>query len=776
MLSSKDCANIDERLWRLRLGDRSAATPLAESLIEEFEPGSLWHAVGLFHRAWARLHLQDEAACIADLDVAQTCFARFGERLRLADCIHVRALMLFSAGEPARGLAMLQAIKLAPEDVRGVMPSYFHMNLLGLCQLDSGDWDGALSSLTRAILLAEQTDDAATLGNSLANCAGLHCDMFNFDVAAKLAQRAWDLAKPMPMTAVWWTGGINAMLAYDGLGAADTAWEIARQLLVHETQIPQRKRLSYHSKFGFVALHAGHLSDAQRHIALAVQHCANQPQTTELIWARAQACIAQQQYALARELTEGRLAHPETLEWADTPLDIWRVLQEAAQACKGMQDFQAALAYAERASQSYVELVGQSARANRVAIEVELETQRTAWQRDEALRLHQEAQKEQQRLTALNTALDEASRAKSRLLAVASHDLRQPLHALGMYLASLQADLREHENMTAQVGLLDRAEDTVNALARMFGTLLDLSRLEGGGLQPNMQPIDLTALCLRLAQETATRSALPAKLLRAHASAAKFGLSDSALLERCLRNLLENAIQYAGDARLCLAIRARAGQWRIEVRDGGQGIAAEHQTEVFEEFYRIDQAQHTVRGLGLGLSIVKRLCGLLQHPLKLHSQPGRGTVVSIGIDRCSAPAAVHAERTLNTQPSALRIALIEDDPAVREGTAALLERWGYRVDCAADTAPWVKSKHFSAPDVAVIDYHLGALTDGMTALAELRSHFGVELPGLIVTAETSAAALERIRVSAVAYLPKPVQPSRLRAWLQAIDSGLLAKV
>jgi two-component system, sensor histidine kinase len=368
----------------------------------------------------------------------------------------------------------------------------------------------------------------------------------------------------------------------------------------------------------------------------------------------------------------------------------------------------------------------------------------------------------QQQLGAAQAASETAEQAKARFFAAASHDLRQPAHALGLYMAALRAG----PLAPAQAEIAERMQGSLAALDTLFAALLDVSRMDAGAVVPQWDTVAIAPLLRRLADEWALQAESRGLRLALHvADPAALTVTDAVLLERVLRNLLGNAVKYTerGGVLLACRTRRRGGelQHRIEVWDSGPGIVPAEQERVFEEFYQADSSS---TGHGLGLAIVQRLARLLQLRVTLHSRPGRGSVFMLeGLAPAgSAPqAAAHARQRMR-QLAGARVAVLEDDPEVRDAMRRLLQRWDCAVIDGASAAELLQRLPPPArPDALVADLRLQGGRHGSTEQALLQAAWGPLVPVLWVSGE-SAPGLP----PGAAYLSKPVSPARLRAWLE----------
>jgi two-component system, sensor histidine kinase len=387
-------------------------------------------------------------------------------------------------------------------------------------------------------------------------------------------------------------------------------------------------------------------------------------------------------------------------------------------------------------------------------------------ERDEALRAQQQA-------TQALAQAEQAAAAQARWLAGASHDLRQPAHALGLYLGVLQASpALMAESQTAEI--VERMRASLAALEALLAGALDVSRLDAGAVAPQWDTVALAPLLRRLADEWALPAEARGLRLALHlADEQALTVTDPRLLERVLRNLLANAVRCTPRGGVLLACRLRrsgSGQrrWRIEVWDSGIGIAPADQERIFEAFEQAAPGP----GQGLGLAIVRRLSALLQLEVSLRSAPGRGSVFFVDglVPAGQASHAVVAERQRWRRLEGLRVAVLDDDPAVREATLALLRRWGVQAEDAgaADTA-----SPGPPPQALVADLRLAAPGRGQDAqgparVARLQQAWGVAPPVLWVSAEPAHSALRAALPADAVVEAKPLSPARLRAWLEAL--------
>jgi signal transduction histidine kinase/CheY-like chemotaxis protein len=359
-----------------------------------------------------------------------------------------------------------------------------------------------------------------------------------------------------------------------------------------------------------------------------------------------------------------------------------------------------------------------------------------------------------------------ANLAKSRFLAAASHDLRQPLHALGLFVAQLRANTGavEHGNI---IGRIDAAVTTMNEL---FGALLDISKLDAEVLKPKLAAFPIQTIFQRL--ETTFGEAAREKALRLRAVASSAWVcSDSILLERIMLNLVANAIRYTDKGGVVLGARRRGSMLRLELWDSGPGIPEDQLRNIFAEFYQGSGPQRSDGGgLGLGLAIVERLGGLLDHRIEVSSTLGQGSCFSVLVPLAAATQFVQPVVPIQVIEDPCKgklVVVIDDDPMVREGMRGLLVSWGCRVVTADGdgAALAILAQRGEAPDLVISDYRLAAGKTGFAAVARLRSVFAAEIPAFLISGDTAPERLREAADSGFRLLHKPVPPNALRAML-----------
>ena len=366
-----------------------------------------------------------------------------------------------------------------------------------------------------------------------------------------------------------------------------------------------------------------------------------------------------------------------------------------------------------------------------------------------------------------------ANRAKTQFFTAASHDLRQPLHAMGLFAEALRQ--RVHEPEVAQ--LVNSINESVDALEGLFSELLDITRIDSGGVEVHPEHFTVADIFrkLRLHFEPAAFEKGLALRLRGGARAV---LADPLLVERILRNLVSNAIRYTHDGTVLVSCRQRGSQVLLQVWDTGPGIPADQQARIFEEFYQLPSNEATApnerKGLGLGLAIVKRLAALMQAPLTMHSRPGHGTVFTLELPPGRAVRtpqnAVPGKGPLAITLAGRLIVIVEDEPAVRAGLEVLLQGWGARIasfESVQASAAWAEasSDADAPPDLLIVDYRLEDGRTGVDAIGALRRRFGAAVPAILVTGSTMTGHDKEAQEHDFHLLIKPVLPNKLRAMI-----------
>jgi CheY-like chemotaxis protein len=370
-------------------------------------------------------------------------------------------------------------------------------------------------------------------------------------------------------------------------------------------------------------------------------------------------------------------------------------------------------------------------------------------------------------LQASTRELDEANRAKSRFIAAASHDLRQPLHALGLFVARLQGRVKAAERSR----IVEQIDASVAAMNELFNDLLDMSKLDSGVLTPNISEFPIAQLLERTESTfsaTARKKGLSLRIVRNSA----WVRSDFILLERILMNLVSNAVSYTARGKVVVGCRLRGRHLRIDVFDRGPGIPEDEHISIFREFYQLGDPQRERQGgMGLGLAIVDRLCRLLKHEIDLASALGKGSRFSILVPSVAARAwIVDPKDSVHPTPDSIGgklVVVIDDDPLVLDSTGGLLRSWGCQVLTAgsARVALAGLAECNQSPDLVISDYQLSDGQTGIEAIEELRKSLNLPIPAFLISGDMAPERMREARMSGYHLLHKPVRPRALRAML-----------
>ena len=362
-----------------------------------------------------------------------------------------------------------------------------------------------------------------------------------------------------------------------------------------------------------------------------------------------------------------------------------------------------------------------------------------------------------------------ANQAKSRFLAAASHDLRQPLHALGLFVAQLRN--RAVDPVTRRIAV--QTETAVETLQELFDAVLDASRLDAGAITPQLTTFALGGLLERLVASFAPAANHKALNLRRVPTRLAVR-ADAVLVERILINLLSNAVRYTERGGIVVGCRRRAGRVRIEVWDSGIGIPPAQHDAVFQEFYQIDNPERDrQRGLGLGLAIAARLAHLLESRIELASRPGKGSVFAFELPRAEISANSAADGAVGAVSDHLygaSIWVVDDDPLVRDVMDTLLAQWGCKTTIAAcgDDAVAALARDERTPDAILCDYRLPGSETGIETIRRLRRACETQIPAVLITGDTAPDRINEAKQCGLPLLQKPVRPAKLRAMLERL--------
>ncbi|PWC57273.1 histidine kinase [Azospirillum sp. TSH7] len=378
---------------------------------------------------------------------------------------------------------------------------------------------------------------------------------------------------------------------------------------------------------------------------------------------------------------------------------------------------------------------------------------------------------------AMRAEVARTTAARSRFLASASHDLRQPFQAMRLFLDALTTQVEGNARATRTAGMLANA---MTAGEQLLNALLDISTLDAGTVEADLQPVSLDALLQSLADEFRPQAEEKGLRLRVHLPCRAFTRSDPILLGRIIRNLLANAIRYTQRGGILLGLRKRDGHWRIEVWDTGFGIPQDKLDVIFDEFHQLtNPARDPTRGLGLGLAIVRRLSVLLSAPIDVRSRSGRGSVFAVTVDRLEGEEALadtqsataSADQAAAAVPlDGMRILVVDDDSMVLSGLLLTLESWG----CAFVSASNMREVFAAVdglegpPDAILTDLRLPGKVSGFDVIDRVRKLFKADIPAVVLTGETAPESLLEGQRRGCAFLHKPLHPGELRRVLEEV--------
>jgi len=392
----------------------------------------------------------------------------------------------------------------------------------------------------------------------------------------------------------------------------------------------------------------------------------------------------------------------------------------------------------------------------------------------EALRLQKEKMEEQKnRLIKQKEVAEQANMSKSRFLAAASHDLRQPLQAQALFVAELNSRLHEPEKCRV---ILSRLDESIHAMRGLFNALLDISKLDAGVVQPKSQDFKISSLLAVIKDEYSAHAREKGLEFKVRCSARQGSdvvCTDPRLLDSVLRNLVVNAIRYTQSGKVLVGCRIRGKYLCVEVWDTGPGIAEKYQQTIFEEFFQVENQQRDrSQGLGLGLSVVQRIAKLLNCPIQLDSIVGKGTRFSVSV-LLSDNEAVTVRSHVKLMPTShvlagVRVAVIDDDIAIQQAMKGLLDSWGCYVLIAGSVNEllYKLSRSQFAPKIVIADYRLPGEATGVQTVQQVRVLLKNNVPAILITGDISIDKLQDVKLSGIPLMHKPVQPGKLRTLMQ----------
>lgn len=368
------------------------------------------------------------------------------------------------------------------------------------------------------------------------------------------------------------------------------------------------------------------------------------------------------------------------------------------------------------------------------------------------------------------TVADHNNEAKSRFLAIASHDLRQPLHAMVFFVEAMQ-----HEKDPAKIkNLVKKISQTSEALRNLLCSILDISKIEAGGVEPDISHFNLNEVLMEVVQEF-TELAQEKGLDISYSPCIRTVHSDKEMLGRIIRNLVSNAIYYTNIGYVNISCEVENGYVIIHVSDSGIGIPNSHKKDVFREFFQItDEESDVSHGLGLGLSIVDGLCRLLDHEISLTSEIEVGSTFSVKVPQGKLDKIISETPKLTILPGDViaKAIILSNEAAALESISGIMRHWGHAVadfNSCAEVMEFLESEDF-IPDLVISDIKLRDVS-GVEAIDAIQTQIACKIPGIIMTGEGSSAVTDKIRSNGFSVLQKPVQPAKLRSIVSYLVQG-----
>lgn len=365
---------------------------------------------------------------------------------------------------------------------------------------------------------------------------------------------------------------------------------------------------------------------------------------------------------------------------------------------------------------------------------------------------------------------EEANAAKTRFLAAASHDLRQPIHTVTLLSAALELQVLDGKARS----IVTHINDSLAGLSSQLDRLLDISKLDAGVVTLDESVFDLSVLVMELSRDYAVTTEEKGLGMSCKLLSASYVSTDRGLVERIIRNLIDNAIKYTDSGRIELIQGERDGFYFISIEDTGRGLEDRHKSKIFEEFYQIDNpGRDRKQGLGLGLAIVERLTKLLNIHLEFESEFGKGSVFTLLIPKHEKPAQlmrdpIRLDTNMEGKLDPVRLLVLDDEYEIRWGMKVLFEEKGYEVIAAESISDALVAVQTFIPDVLLVDFRLGTGGNGIDAINELRAVLG-DVPALLISGDTAPDRLLEAKKAGVKLLSKPVS-------VEALESAMLDEV
>lgn len=400
---------------------------------------------------------------------------------------------------------------------------------------------------------------------------------------------------------------------------------------------------------------------------------------------------------------------------------------------------------------------------------------------NESLRLSHENVELLEELRIQKQLAEDANKAKSRFLAVASHDLRQPIHAMRLFSDSLLIRIKEESSLS----IMHMLRSSIETLSGLFDSLLDISKLDAQAIEPQIHQIDVSQLIKNLSTEFSAQCFDKGLRCVYRCKSHLFVQSDPILLERILRNLIWNAIKYTSEGGILIAARKRGDQLRIEVWDTGCGIPADELPKIFEEFHQVYRPDDEAReGIGLGLSIVNRLCQLLEYQVSLRSHPDHGSVFFIEMPLSKTIESVESEAvtpeinslTADTDLKGVNVLVVDDEEGIRNAMRHLLEDWGCKPMIVESDEQAIEALEEFTPDLILSDFHLRNSASGDHVIKLVNNIVGFDIPSIIITGDTSPEHLKLASSNCQVLMHKPLKAEELKKSMIRLLNAQVAPV
>jgi CheY-like chemotaxis protein/nitrogen-specific signal transduction histidine kinase len=364
---------------------------------------------------------------------------------------------------------------------------------------------------------------------------------------------------------------------------------------------------------------------------------------------------------------------------------------------------------------------------------------------------------------------ESANASKTRFLALASHDILQPLNAARLFTAALQGD----QSGMDQQKVIHQLDNSLKATEELIATLLDIARLDDGRLQPKTQALAVSDILQPLSDEFSLLA--EQKQLRLRTRLGDWQVqTDSTYLRRIVQNILSNAVKYTPSGQVLLSCRKRGEQLLLQVWDTGPGVAQHELKRIFDDFYRVDSTARGQQGVGLGLAVVQRMARLLGHQLEVRSVVGKGTVFSLYLP-LAAQQAIEDLQSIPDNHNAIlpqwQVLCVDDDSSNLAALRMLLEQWqlGEVKSYVYAEQLLLQAATMSKPDLLILDYQLGQGLNGLELYQQLQPHWG-KVPGILVSAAPEPDLAQRAKAAGLLFLAKPIKPAALRAGINHLKN------